>query len=99
MSGTAATARYDFERLRATQLYGPGRRIDAGYHSGRWAGPIDRLLGAGYSFTGCGFGAHGHLFRGMQGGLRAALAAGVFSHFDGDDELCEVERVMKTRHR
>ena len=86
--------RYDFERLRATQLYGPSRRVDAGYRSGHWAEPIDRLLGAGYSFTGWHFGDGGHLFRGVQSGLRAGLAAGVFSHFDGDDELCGVERVM-----
>ena len=85
--------RYDFERLRGTFLYGPGGRIDEDYRSGVWAEPIDRLLGARYSFAAETF-ADGCLFRGMRRGLRAAVEAGGFGPVDGDEELSLVEAVM-----
>lgn len=85
----------DIERLRATQLYRPGRaHPDPGFSTGLWAEPIDRLLAARYAFLGCRFADHGHLFRGMDTGLNAALAAGEFGHFAGRNEMCEVERAM-----
>ena len=86
--------RYQFERLRGSYLYGPGSRIDPGYRSGRWAEPVDRLLGAGYGFAAVGFGGDGVLFRGVSRGLRAGLAAGRFGPAGGDTEYALVEQVM-----
>lgn len=85
----------DFERLRATQLYRPGRpRPAASFSTGRWAAPIDRLLSAGYSFLGCRYTDQGVLFRGQETGLSADLATGAFGHFSGGHAMCDVERAM-----
>lgn len=84
----------DLDYLRTTQLYRPGRRTPAVIRpSGGWAPAVTGLLAAGYSFLPCSF-ADGYLFRGMDSGLGAALAAGSFGWFDGADELAAVERAM-----
>ena len=84
----------DLDYLQTTQLYRPARRAPAAARqAGRWAPAVAGLLAAGYSFLPCGF-ADGYLFRGMDSGLGAAMAAGSFGWFDGEDELAAVERAM-----
>ena len=88
--------RTDLELLHNTVLYRPGvREPDYSYCSNRWARPIDHLLAARYTFLPCRYSSPGHLFRGMQTGITTALRTGSFGYFDGDDELCAVERTME----
>lgn len=84
----------DLDYLQTTQLYRPARRAPApARETGCRAPAIAGLLAAGYSFLPCGY-ADGVLFRGMDSGLAAAMAAGSFGWFDGADELAAVERAM-----
>jgi|GEM_PF-3681877 len=84
----------DLDYLQTTRLYRPGRRTPAVTRpSDCWAPAVTGLLAAGYSFLPCSF-ADGYLFRGMDTGLGAALAAGSYGWFDGADELAAVEQAM-----
>jgi hypothetical protein len=87
-------AQLDLDYLRGTQLYRPapgGPRAGSAFG---WAGPIRRLLAAGYAFLPGGYADGGYLFRGMQVDLDTALARGRFGHFQGEDEMAAVERAM-----
>lgn len=87
-------AQLDLQYLRGTQLYRPapgGPRIG---NADGWAGPIRRLLAAGYAFLPGGYGDEGYLFRGVQTDLDTALTRGCFGHFHGEDEMAAVERAM-----
>jgi hypothetical protein len=87
--------RPDLEFLLTTQLYRPGRIDTAGEPDGcGWDIRLEHLLAAGYSFIPGGYSRDGYLFRGMQSGLRSALAGDRFGWFDGTDEMCRVERAM-----
>jgi len=85
----------DLEYLLTTQLYRPGRRDMADEPAGcGWDTPIEHLLSAGYSFISGDYSRDGYLFRGIQSGLRAALAGEYFDWFDGADEMSRVEQAM-----
>lgn len=85
----------DLEYLSTTQLYRPGHRNMAIDPAGcGWDTPIEHLLAAGYSFIPGSYNQDGCLFRGIESGLRAALAGECFGWFDGVDEMSRVEKAM-----
>lgn len=87
--------RFDFARLRDFPLYQPGTtNPDPDFSTDRWAQAIDRLLAARYPFHPCRYDNDGFLFRGLAGGLHAALAAGCFGHGESSHRMSEVERIM-----
>lgn len=88
------TMQPDLDYLATTQLYRPGRRAPAADRHEGWAPPIAALRAAGYSFLPVAYHDDGCLFRGLQTGLRQFLAGGCGGWFDGDDEMCRVERAM-----
>lgn len=86
---------YDYELLKATQLYQPStNNPDLDFSTQKWHEAIDKLLAHHYSFLAETYTENSYVFRGMSSGLLNALQTERFSHFEGSNELCLVEQVM-----